>query len=103
MAKPNRIDYLYDDSGDILIENGDFVTGLSDDQHVADILSANKGDYRQFPTVGVNMANFLKKQDNNLADLKRQIQVNLEADGYKLTDFNISSKGDLSLDYEPNY
>ena len=103
MAKSTRTDFLYDDDGDLLIIDGDFATGLSDEQHVSDILSANKGDYRQFPTVGAGLIRFVKKQDNNLAELKREIQVNLQSDGYKVTDLTIASTGDMNLDYEPNY
>lgn len=103
MAASTRTDFLLDDTGDLLIENGDFAIGLSDEQHVSDIVSANKGDYRQFPTVGADLSKFLNKQDNNISQLKRDIQVNLEADGYRVKNFSIDSAGAMNLDYEPNY
>jgi hypothetical protein len=103
MAKSTRTDFLNDDDGDMLINDGDFVSGLSDDKHVSDILSANKGFYRQYPTLGAGILRFLKKQDNNLAEMKREIQVNLQSDGYKINDLTITKEGIMNLDYEPNY
>lgn len=103
MGASTRKDFLYDDDGDLLIENGDFAIGLSDDQNVQDILSANKGDYRQYPTVGVELIKFLKKQDNDFAKLKREITVNLESDGYRVADLAFNSAGEINIDFEANY
>jgi phage baseplate assembly protein W len=82
----NSRDFLSDADGDILIEGGDFVVGDSDEQHVADILLSNKGDWRQNPAVGCNMVAFLK--GNNSASLRERVRIlirtQLEYDGYRV-------------------
>ncbi len=48
-------DILLDEDGDLLIVNGDFVIGESIDQEVGLILQSNKGEYKEFPTFGLNL------------------------------------------------
>jgi hypothetical protein len=43
------IDYLNDSDGDLRIENGDFVTGPSNEQSMSNLLVLQKGELRQFP------------------------------------------------------
>lgn len=66
---------------DLLIDNGDFVVGNSDEQNVRCILEANQGQFRQFPFVGVGIRRML----NGFVEGKerRFIQLQLESDGYK--------------------
>jgi hypothetical protein len=77
------IDYMRDVDNDIAIVNGDFAIGLSDEQHIADILQAYPGDFKQFPLVGVN----INKAINGAVDgeLRKEIRLQLVADGYNVT------------------
>ena len=79
----DRTDILLDETGDIACENGDFVIGQSDDQHVIDILNASPGDYKQFPLTGASVLDAI----NGIlsGELKNRISINLEADGYRAT------------------
>lgn len=45
-------DIALDIEGDLLIQNGDFVIADSDEQHIQDIIQANKGDFREAPLLG---------------------------------------------------
>lgn len=78
-----RTDILLDlaGDGDLLIKDGDFVIGESDNQNVKLILEADKGQLRFFPLLGVG----IRKQLGGPVDgaVKRQIQLQLEGDGYK--------------------
>jgi len=98
-----RTDILLNDLGDLRIENGDFVVGESDAQHVDLLLNSTKGSFLQNPEIGVGLINFLKKQNTSLADMRRSIELNLKADGYKVNKLTIDKTGEFNLDYEPNY
>jgi len=76
-------DFLFDENGDIIIEDGDFAIGYSDEQHIQDLLFANKGEYKQFPLMGVGIIGFLKSPLDlvNRSKLEREINLQLEADG----------------------
>jgi hypothetical protein len=92
-------DLLYRDDGDIAVADGDLVIGFSDEQHVQDILVANKGDYKENPVTGVGIINYLdapfslKERDN----LRRGIMLQLEADGVKEVNINIASTGEINV------
>lgn len=78
------------DFGDILIVNGDFVIGDSDNQHISDIVMSSPGWFKEFPLLGVDPANFLNGRGGQ--ELKQQITIALQSDGYdtstpKMQDF----------------
>lgn len=98
-----RTDILLDDTGDLRTGDAADAIGPSDAQHAELLLSATKGSIRQYPDMGVGLANFVKKQNTSLTALKRAIMVNLKADGYKVNVLKIDASGEFSLDYEPKY
>jgi len=67
---------------DLRIENGDFVIGDSNLQHVAHIVEAEQGQIRQFPLVGVGVIKMLNGTISGAE--KRTIRLQLESDGYEL-------------------
>ena len=82
----NRKDILFElnkDSKhfDLSIKNGDFVIGDSNLQHVAHIIEAEQGQFRQHPLVGVGVIKMLNGPISGAE--KRNIRLQLEADGYK--------------------
>jgi hypothetical protein len=93
------IDLLYDDAGDIAVLNGDFATGIADEQHAEDIIVSHKGHYKQFPLTGIGIIEFfhgplsLNGRDN----LKRQIAMQLEADGMKRVQVEIDEEGKAKI------
>ena len=98
-----RQDILLDATNQPAIADGDFAIGLSDDQHITLLLTTHKGHWKQWPQAGAGIERYLRKQNNNLADLKRDITVQLQADGYKPGSFNIDNSGEFKLQYEPAY
>jgi hypothetical protein len=76
-------DILLDASGELLIRNGDFVVGPSDKQSINSILTAFPGWWKQFPTVGVGMSNYINAKGKN-AEIQRNIKLQLESDGFVL-------------------
>ncbi len=85
--KENAKDITFAD--DLEIANGDFVVSESDGQHIEHILRADRGQFRQFPLVGVG----LQKQANaspNRQKLKQEIKLQLRADGFGVKKIGIS-------------
>ena len=68
--------------GDLKIgNNGDLVIGLSDDQHIHDIIHDEPGEWHQFPTVGVGLENY-QFGPVNTNILQQNIRMQLIKDGY---------------------
>ena len=72
-------DYLLDGNNDLLVENGDFVMGDSTLQNQNLLLWGAPGAYKQYPTVGVGVFNYLK--DDNTDDMLRAIRQQFTQDG----------------------
>jgi hypothetical protein len=69
---------------DIFIDTvtGDFAFIESDTQHIKDIVTGWAGWWKEFPTVGVGVSQYLGR-GGSVQFLKREIKVNLKADGYR--------------------
>ena len=74
-------DFLQDSDGDILITDGDFVIGDSDNDHIVDIINSNQGDWKEFILCGVGIDNYLNSSGMQL-QLKKNIITQLGIDGY---------------------
>lgn len=83
-------DLLLDSSGDILIENGDFVFGESDQQHVEDIFIANQGEYKEWPLLGFGAINYIKSRVTD-AEFKRDLKIQLAYDDYIAANIDTSN------------
>lgn len=92
-------DFLDDSNGDIAIVAGDLAIGFSDEQHVQDILVANKGEYKQHPLVGVGIANYLKSPISlkSRRKLEKEISLQLEADSARSIIAEYSNEGKLKV------
>lgn len=79
-----------------LITQG-LVVGESDYNHVALIVESNKGDFKDYPVLGVG-EQYLKSV-GRAAELRADVQTQLGLDGYK-ADVQVSSTGKLVIDVE---
>jgi hypothetical protein len=84
-----RQDILLDTDGDLLIENGDFVIGASDSQHIDHIVNAQLGEYKEHLLVGFGAINYLKTNVSEM-EFKRDLKVQLEIDGYQDASIDLS-------------
>jgi hypothetical protein len=89
-------DLLLDENGDLSIVNGDFDIGFSGNQHQEHILLANKGEYKEFPELGVGIAAMLG--DDDYTDMLIEIKKNLEYDGMKIKNVRFDENGNLDID-----
>lgn len=93
-------DIITDASNDIEFINGDFKVKESDSQHVEHVLIADKGQFRQFPLIGVG----IKRQLNgsfNPQEIKQIIKLQLESDGYNVRQVTIEPTiDDMKIDID---
>jgi hypothetical protein len=84
---------------DMVIKNGDFMVEESTLTHQKCLLLAEKGDYRQFPTVGVGLTNYLL-DDGDTDKLTSEIQTEFTRDGMEIDKLIV--QGSL-IDVEAEY
>jgi len=83
---------------DLQIKNGDFVVGESTRQHQNLLLLADKGEFKQFPTIGVGILRYL--EDYNGDNLAREIRTEFNRDGMTVREIKFTgSKIDITATY----
>ena len=90
------IDILLDADFDLKIEDGDLVFGDGTDQHQHCLLLAAKGDYKQFPSVGVDIFNWLN--DDRSEDMMREVRLQLTQDGMKINKMEVVYPSNIKID-----
>lgn len=93
-----RYDIILDDDGDIACENGDFKVGPADEQNIMLLLNTYPGNWKQFPTAGVGLRDYLLSS-GKANELRRKINVQLPADGYKGDQVILKSNASGVFDY----
>ena len=88
-------DFILDSEGDLLFENGDLVIGESTLQHQQLLLTTAKGEWKQWPKVGIGMDDFLN--DDTVNSMMNEISHQFELDGMKVKSIN-SGDGKLYID-----
>ncbi len=95
-------DITLDDTLDLLIDNGDFKISDSDMQHIQLICITDLGHWKQFPLLGVGIEKYIASSAQTDA-LKRSINIQLAADGYKVNDILVQGTNEnftYSIDAE---
>ena len=95
MAK-EMIDYMRDDSGDLLISNGDFVRGECTIKHQEDLLLSDKGDYKENPTICVGAFSYI--DDENFQGLIRAMSIEYARDGMQVNKVRLLPNGKIQSD-----
>ena len=91
------IDYLLNDSGDLIIENGDFKKGDATLKHQKTLLFCEKGSFKQSPMIGVAIVTYLL-DDGSGDDLESVIQSEFEKDGMLIKKMVLNSFSDIQVD-----
>jgi len=94
--------HINKNTGDIEIDNGDFVVSESDQQHIEDILISSKGDYKQSPFSGVGIRDWLKGPSSLsiINDLEKEIRMQLVYDSFSIKTLRMTSFTDIKIDAE---
>lgn len=93
-------DILFDDN-DVIVKDGDFFFADSDQQHIKHIMIADKGQFRQWPLIGVG----IRRQMNgsiNKTDLKQNIRVQLRSDNFTVKRVDVTSDFEITIDAKRN-
>lgn len=97
MATAN--DFLQNSDNDILIKDGDFVIGASDEDHIVDIVNSNPGDWKEYIFCGVGIDSYLNSSGAQL-QLKKQILLQLAQDGYSSITVNFTDSNSSNFDVD---
>ena len=86
-------DYIYTDERDLLIKDGDFAVGEADNQHIENILLAEKGEYKHRPLVGIGIRRYLNGPMDYDARRrwKRKIKLQLQYDGFRNIEIDMNN------------
>ncbi|MEA5461548.1 hypothetical protein VB796_20950 [Arcicella sp. LKC2W] len=93
-------DFLYDDSFDFLIKDGDLVVGNVENQAAQELLEADKGWYFFDQTVGAGLVYYLN-DDIGAGNAFVGIRKGLEADGMSIQNLDFVGEN-LQLEFEYN-
>ncbi|WP_143394579.1 hypothetical protein [Flavobacterium branchiophilum] len=80
---------------DLKIENGDFVIGDSTEQNVELLFISTPGDWKEHIEAGIAIERVAHGNIDRFLD--RTIRVQMEADGFKISELKISPLG-ISID-----
>lgn len=99
MTQPSQDIALY--NNDLYTVNGDFAIMESDEQHVSDTLAAFPSWWKENPADGVGMLQYINSsgQEQTLA---RSAKIQLQSDGYKISNPKILVDATGLLTVEPN-
>ena len=81
-------DIYLNDTIEPIVENGDFAVAPNLKQAQALLLQTNKGEWKQHPTMGVGVPNFL--ETFNMSELSREIREQFSQDGMKVNRVQIN-------------
>ncbi len=93
-------DILLDENNnyDLLFSDGDFAIGESDQQHVILIINTSLGSWKKSPTCGVGIIKYLCSAGQG-QELRRNMTVQLTADGYKVNQILLDENPNGFFDY----
>jgi len=92
-----RYDIRIDDTYDLAIDQGDFVTGESLNQEIGCLFAANEGDYRQHTKTGIGISNYIL--DEGTGELNRNIRLQFKRDNKTIKSLTFKN-GKIQLDAE---
>lgn len=73
---------LHNKTNDIVIRNGTIAIGVTDEQNAQLIVLAEKGEFKEYPQLGVGISQFLKSTGRE-NELLRTIRIQLALDGIR--------------------
>lgn len=91
---------MCDETGDLLIRNGSFVIGNTEQQEMRRILLSAKGGYYWLPFLGVDiqMKLGMAQTPDERRKLVREIRQQLLDDGFLVNEVKVSADGMIDID-----
>lgn len=96
-------DIKSDSDGDLFIDpnTGDFAFGLSDEQHIEDIIDSDIGHYKEFPALGAGIENYVNSSGTE-QEIARKTKLQLQGDGYNVSRTIVEFDPNGNLTVSPN-
>ena len=91
-------DIILNDNLDLKTRNGDFEVSESTLQHQKLLLLAQKGEWREYPRVGIGIQNYI--EDDALGDLYQEIQKQYTRDGMQIDKLRVLQDGKIDVEAE---
>jgi hypothetical protein len=88
-------------NNDLVIVDGDLAIAYSDQQHIQDTINAFPGWWKEFPSDGVGVLQYLRGAGLQ-QQLSRSIRLQLRSDGYDVNNPKISYDPSGKLIVDPN-
>lgn len=84
---------------DLEIRNGDLFVDYSDGQSIEFILKADRGQFRQWPLIGVGI---LRQKNGSVRpqELKQEIKLQLRSDNFKVKTLNVISGDQMGIEID---
>ena len=76
----------------LLDENFDITNDIGEatNQTTEIVVMSQKGTFKKYPTIGVNMLDFMKT-NNNINELENRVKLELEVDGAQIVESDFTS------------
>lgn len=78
---------------DLAFAGGDLAVGESDGQHLGLLMLSSPGEWRTNPLVGIGLRRYQNAPlgPAQVAELQREVTIQLVRDGYQVLDLNLSN------------
>lgn len=83
-------------SADLDFQSGDFRVKKSHEQHTHHIILAQKGEYKEFPELGVGIEKMLNTEEPT--EFLIEAKKNLEYDGQKVKNISFTQENKINID-----
>lgn len=94
-------DFILDNTGDLLITDGDFPVGDCTEQEMQDIIMSYPGWWKEYPLVGCAALDYINSPGTG-RNLSNIITQQLKLDGKMVTSFSTSMNADGTLTINVN-
>lgn len=97
----NYLGILLDtETNDLKVQNGHLQIGGTIYQNLAIIIEAHQGEFKQFPTLGVGLDQYLSEEGTTNNTLKHSIRENAKMDNVRITALQITETGEINIKAE---
>lgn len=88
-------------NNDLLIQDGDFIIAQSDEQHIADTINAFAGWWKENPSDGVGLLQYVKSSGKE-QEIARSVKLQLQSDGYQVSNPSVTIDPDGVMIIDPS-
>lgn len=92
-------DFKLNKDMDLEIKDGDFDIGDTDQQNIELILLTHKGNFKEYPILGVGITDYLRSPEIiSRLRLENEINNQLEYDNFRIKDLDVNDLQNIHID-----